>query len=76
MLFDVFANIFEGVTAYKASVVLRITESAGNQYIFLWRMKLTNYKAADIIIRMYKLLPNDENSHCFLCEDPHFPRER
>jgi len=39
-------------------------------------MKLTIYKATDIIIIMHKLLQNDENSHCFVCEDPHFPRER
>jgi hypothetical protein len=71
-----FADISERVTAYKASVVVRITESASNQFIFQWRMKLTNYKATCIIIRMYKLLPNDKNSHCFVCEDPHFPRER
>jgi len=39
-------------------------------------MKLSIYKVTDIIARIYKLLPNDENSHCFVCEDPHFPRER
>jgi hypothetical protein len=76
MLCGIFADICERVTAYKASVVVRIMESADNQYIFLWRIKLIIYKATDIIIRMYILLPNDENSHCFVCEDPHFPRDR